>query len=51
MTMAKLWSPELDLVGVSGEPIGFARTIVSHGVAELPPNRVDLAVSSRPRCL
>jgi len=43
MTMAKLWSAELDLVGVGGEPIDFARTIVSHGVAELPPNRVDLA--------
>jgi 3-methyladenine DNA glycosylase/8-oxoguanine DNA glycosylase len=26
-----------------GEPVDFARTIVSHGVAELPPNRVDLA--------
>jgi hypothetical protein len=25
-----------------GEPVDFARTIVSHGVAELPPNRVDL---------
>jgi 3-methyladenine DNA glycosylase/8-oxoguanine DNA glycosylase len=23
--------------------VDFARTIVSHGVAELPPNRVDLA--------
>jgi 3-methyladenine DNA glycosylase/8-oxoguanine DNA glycosylase len=43
MTMAKLWSAELDLVGIGGEPIDFARTIVSHGVAELPPNRVDLA--------
>jgi N-glycosylase/DNA lyase len=34
---------ELPLVGVAGEPVDFARTIVSHGVAELPPNRVDLA--------
>jgi 3-methyladenine DNA glycosylase/8-oxoguanine DNA glycosylase len=25
-----------------GEPADFARTIVSHGVAELPPNHVDL---------
>lgn len=33
---------ELPLVGRGGEPIDFARTIVSHGVAELPPNRVDL---------
>jgi len=32
----------LPLVGAGGEPVDFARTIVSHGVAELPPNRVDL---------
>jgi 3-methyladenine DNA glycosylase/8-oxoguanine DNA glycosylase len=34
---------ELPLTGPKGEPVDFARTIVSHGVAELPPNRVDLA--------
>jgi 3-methyladenine DNA glycosylase/8-oxoguanine DNA glycosylase len=34
---------ELLLRGAGGEPIDFARTIVSHGVAELPPNRVALA--------
>jgi 3-methyladenine DNA glycosylase/8-oxoguanine DNA glycosylase len=34
---------ELSLRGAGGEPVDFARTIVSHGVAELPPNRVDLA--------
>jgi 3-methyladenine DNA glycosylase/8-oxoguanine DNA glycosylase len=34
---------ELLLLGAGGEPVDFARTIVSHGVAELPPNRVDLA--------
>ena len=28
--------------GAGGEPVDFARTMVSHGVAELPPNRVDL---------
>jgi hypothetical protein len=33
---------ELPLIGAGGEPVDFARTIVSHGVAELPPNRVDL---------
>ncbi len=33
---------ELPLVGAGGEPADFARTIVSHGVAELPPNHVDL---------
>jgi 3-methyladenine DNA glycosylase/8-oxoguanine DNA glycosylase len=34
---------EIPLVGAGGELVDFARTIVSHGVAELPPNRVDLA--------
>jgi 3-methyladenine DNA glycosylase/8-oxoguanine DNA glycosylase len=34
---------DLPLCGAGGEPVDFARTIVSHGVAELPPNRVDLA--------
>jgi len=34
---------EVPLKGPRGEPIDFARTIVSHGVAELPPNRVDLS--------
>jgi 3-methyladenine DNA glycosylase/8-oxoguanine DNA glycosylase len=33
---------ELPLVGGGGEPVDFVRTIVSHGVAELPPNSVDL---------
>src|SRR5512132_2502596 len=33
---------ELPLVGAGGEPVDFARTIVSHGVAELAPNRVEL---------
>jgi 3-methyladenine DNA glycosylase/8-oxoguanine DNA glycosylase len=33
---------DLPLRGAGGEPVEFARTIVSHGVAELPPNRVDL---------
>jgi N-glycosylase/DNA lyase len=34
---------ELPLRGAGGEPVDFVRTIVSHGVAELPPNRIDLA--------
>jgi N-glycosylase/DNA lyase len=33
---------DLHLRGAGGEPVDFARTIVSHGVAELPPNRLDL---------
>jgi 3-methyladenine DNA glycosylase/8-oxoguanine DNA glycosylase len=32
----------IHLRGTRGEPVDFARTIVSHGVAELPPNRVEL---------
>jgi N-glycosylase/DNA lyase len=30
----------LELRGLGGEPVGFARTLLSHGVAELPPNVV-----------
>jgi 3-methyladenine DNA glycosylase/8-oxoguanine DNA glycosylase len=40
-TMAKRWSLELDLVGAGGEPVDLPRTIASHGVADLPPNRID----------
>ncbi|MEK6274117.1 MAG: Fe-S cluster assembly protein HesB [Actinomycetota bacterium] len=32
---------ELRLVGVGGEPVDFRRTLASHGVADLPPNRID----------
>ena len=31
---------KLELRGRGGEPVGFARTLLSHGVAELPPNTV-----------
>jgi 3-methyladenine DNA glycosylase/8-oxoguanine DNA glycosylase len=31
----------IKLRGAGGEPVDFRRTIASHGVAELPPNRVD----------
>jgi len=34
--------PEIQLMGPEGEPVDFARAIISHGVAELLPNRVDL---------
>ena len=34
-------TPELRLVGAGGEPVDFRRTIASHGVADLPPNRID----------
>jgi 3-methyladenine DNA glycosylase/8-oxoguanine DNA glycosylase len=33
---------DLPLRGAGGEPVDFARTIVSHGVAELAPNQVAL---------
>jgi 3-methyladenine DNA glycosylase/8-oxoguanine DNA glycosylase len=32
---------EIPLIGAGGEPVDFVRTIVSHGVAELAPNRLD----------
>ena len=32
---------ELPLEGPKGEPVDLARTIMSHGVADLPPGRVD----------
>jgi 3-methyladenine DNA glycosylase/8-oxoguanine DNA glycosylase len=34
-------SMELPLAGAGGEPVDLWRTIVSHGVAELPPAHVD----------
>jgi 3-methyladenine DNA glycosylase/8-oxoguanine DNA glycosylase len=33
---------DVPLRGAGGEPVDFTRTIASHGVAELPPNRLDL---------
>jgi N-glycosylase/DNA lyase len=41
-SMAKAWSAELELRGAGGEPVDFLRTITSHGVADLPPNDIDL---------
>jgi N-glycosylase/DNA lyase len=35
------WSATLPLKGAGGEPVDLWRTIVSHGVADLPPNRID----------
>jgi len=35
------WRAELPLAGAGGEPVDLWRTIVSHGVADLPPNRID----------
>jgi 3-methyladenine DNA glycosylase/8-oxoguanine DNA glycosylase len=35
------WTEELVVEGAGGEPVDLWRTIVSHGVADLPPNRVD----------
>ena len=34
-------SAQLKLVGAGGEPVDLWRTISSHGVADLPPNRID----------
>lgn len=35
------WSTEIELVGAGGEPVDLLRTFLSHGVASLPPMRVD----------
>jgi N-glycosylase/DNA lyase len=32
---------EIQLRGSGGEPVDFRRTLASHGVADLPPNRID----------
>ena len=51
---------ELKLVGAGGEPVDLRRTLASHGLADLPPNRLDeeawtlettLAVDGRARTL
>jgi N-glycosylase/DNA lyase len=34
------WSTAIPLVGAGGEPVDFARTLLSHGVADLPPNEI-----------
>jgi N-glycosylase/DNA lyase len=35
------WSTEFALVGAGGEPVDLWRTIMSHGVVDLPPMRID----------
>lgn len=42
------WSTPIRLLGAGGEPVDFARTLLSHGVADLPPNEIatDGAVMS-----
>ena len=35
------WSATLALPGAGGEAVDLWRTIMSHGVADLPPNRID----------
>ena len=42
LPMAKAWSAELELKGPGGEPVDLVRTLTSHGVADLPPNDIDL---------
>jgi N-glycosylase/DNA lyase len=41
-SMTRSWSAELELKGAGGEPVDLLRTITSHGVADLPPNDIDL---------
>jgi N-glycosylase/DNA lyase len=35
------WSARIELRGAGGEPVDFARTLLSHGVADLPPNQIE----------
>jgi 3-methyladenine DNA glycosylase/8-oxoguanine DNA glycosylase len=35
------WRTTIHLAGAGDEPVDLWRTIVSHGVADLPPNRID----------
>ena len=35
------WSATFLLKGAGGEPVNLWRTVMSHGVADLPPNRID----------
>jgi N-glycosylase/DNA lyase len=44
--MAARRSVELALRGAGGEPVDLRRTIASHGVADLPPNRIDEEAST-----
>ena len=37
---------EIELLGAGGEPVDLRRTIASHGVADLPPNRIAEDASS-----
>jgi N-glycosylase/DNA lyase len=34
------WSASIELRGAGGEPVDFTRTVLSHGVADLPPNEI-----------
>jgi 3-methyladenine DNA glycosylase/8-oxoguanine DNA glycosylase len=40
MTGHGRWSERLALRGPGGEPVSLARTLLSHGCAELPPSRI-----------
>jgi N-glycosylase/DNA lyase len=40
MPKSARWSATLLLRGKGGEPVDFARTLLSHGVADLPPNAI-----------
>jgi 3-methyladenine DNA glycosylase/8-oxoguanine DNA glycosylase len=40
MSGAARWSETIVLQGAGGEPVDFARTALSHGVADLPPNTI-----------
>jgi 3-methyladenine DNA glycosylase/8-oxoguanine DNA glycosylase len=40
LIVAPTWSTSVALRGAGGEPVDFQRTVLSHGVADLPPNQI-----------
>lgn len=40
MSARTSWPSAIELRGAGGEPVDFARTLLSHGVADLPPNAI-----------
>ena len=37
----RAWQAKVELIGAGDEPVDLRRTLVSHGVAGLPPNEID----------
>ena len=42
----RAWQAKVELTGAGDEPVDLRRTLVSHGVAGLPPNEIDAEAST-----